>query len=41
MDRLRARFRKHCIDRHGLHPKDAGRLCWFNLEVLTLTLLDE
>jgi hypothetical protein len=38
--RCRRSFRKHCIEQHGLHPKDTGRLCWFNLEVLTLTLLD-
>ena len=34
-------FRKHCIERHGLHPKDAGRLCWFDLQVLRLTLLED
>jgi hypothetical protein len=38
--RCRRSFRKHCIERHGLHPKDTGRLYWFDLEVLTLTLLD-
>ena len=39
LSRCRRSFRKHCIERHGLHPKNTG-LCWFNLEVLTLTLLD-
>jgi len=39
LSRSRRSFRKHGIERHGLHPKDAGRLCWFDLEVLTLTLL--
>jgi hypothetical protein len=31
----------HCIGRHGLDPDDAERECWFDLEVLTLTLLDD
>jgi hypothetical protein len=39
LSRCRRSFRKHCIERHGLHPKGSG-LCWFNLEVLTMTLLD-
>jgi hypothetical protein len=33
-------FREHCIERHGLDPDDTERICWFNLEVLTLKLLD-
>lgn len=37
--RCRRSFRKHCVERHGLDPNDTRRLCWFNLEVLTLTLL--
>jgi hypothetical protein len=24
---------------HGLNPKDAGRICWFDLETLKLKLL--
>ena len=38
---LRRRFREHCIDRHGRDPNGGERICWFNLEALTLTLLDE
>jgi hypothetical protein len=33
-------FREHCIERHGLDPEDTQRMCWFDLEALTLTLLD-
>jgi hypothetical protein len=33
-------FREHCIERHGLDPNDTERMCFFNLEALTLTLLD-
>lgn len=33
--------RGHSIDRHGLDPNDTERLCWFDLEALTLTLLDD
>jgi len=29
------------MERRGLDPSDTERLCWFNLEVLTLTLLDQ
>lgn len=32
-------FREHCIERHGLNPNDAERICWFNLEVFTLTIV--
>jgi hypothetical protein len=39
LDRYRAEFRGHCIKRHGLSPNDTERICWFNLEGLTLTLL--
>jgi hypothetical protein len=39
LDRYRAEFRGHCIKRHGLSPDDTKRICWFNLEALTLTLL--
>jgi hypothetical protein len=35
-----SRFREHCIERHGLDPDDTERVCWFDLEALTLTLLD-
>jgi hypothetical protein len=34
-------FREHCIERHGLDPNDTERVCWFDLEALTLTLLDD
>jgi ATP-dependent DNA ligase len=37
---MRRRFREHCIERHGLNPGDTERLCWFELERLTLTLLN-
>ena len=39
MDRYRAEFRDHCIERHGLSRDDTERVCWFNLEALTLTLV--
>jgi len=39
--RCRRQFREHCIERHGLDPSDFERLCWFNLEVLTMTLLED
>lgn len=41
LDLDRAEFRDHCIERHGLDPDDTERICWFDLQVLTLTLLDE
>jgi hypothetical protein len=28
-------------ERHGLDAGDTERLCWFDLEALTLTLLDD
>jgi len=34
-------FREHCIERHGLHPNDTERICWFDLEALTMTLLED
>jgi hypothetical protein len=40
LSRMRRRFREHCIKRHGLNPGDTERLYWFDLERLTLTLLD-
>jgi len=40
-DRCRHEFRVHCIERHGLDPNDTERECWFDLEALTLTLLDD
>jgi hypothetical protein len=40
LSRCRRQFREHCIERHGLDPKDAERIYWFDLEALTLTLLD-
>jgi hypothetical protein len=39
LDRCHREFRQHCIVRHGLDPKDAERICWFDLKTLTLTLL--
>jgi hypothetical protein len=41
MDRGRREFREHCIGRHGLDPKDTESRAWFDLEALTLTLLDD
>jgi hypothetical protein len=41
LDECRRQFREHCIERHGLDPSDTERECWFDLEALTLTLLDE
>jgi hypothetical protein len=41
LGRCRRSFRKHCTERHGIHPNDTERLCWFDLEALTLTLLDD
>ena len=38
---LNRAFREHCIDRHGLSPDDTERLYWFDLEALTLTLLEQ
>jgi hypothetical protein len=35
----RREYRDHCIERHGLDPKDTERVCWFDLEGLRLTLL--
>jgi hypothetical protein len=40
VDRYLREFREHCIQRHGLDPKDAERVALFNLEELTLTLLE-
>jgi len=34
-------FREHCIERHGLDPDDTERICWFNLEALTMTLVED
>jgi hypothetical protein len=34
-------FREHCIEWHGLNPKDTEPIAWFDLEALTLTLLDD
>jgi hypothetical protein len=36
LDRCRHEFREHCIERHGLDPEDTERICWFDLEALTL-----
>ena len=39
--RYRALFRRHCIERHALDPSDIERICWLDLQALTLTLLDD
>jgi hypothetical protein len=39
LNRCRVEFREHRIARHGLDPKDTERVCWFNLEAFTLTLV--
>jgi hypothetical protein len=39
LTRCRREFREHCIDRHGLDPKDSEQVCWLDLEGLRLTLL--
>jgi hypothetical protein len=39
IDRCRAQFREHCIERHGLDPADNERLCWLDLQAFTFTLL--
>ncbi len=41
LDRCRHEFREHCIERHGLDPKDTERIAGFDLEALTLTLLND
>jgi hypothetical protein len=41
ISRCRREFRTHCIERHGLDPKDTERICWLDLVALTLTLLDD
>jgi hypothetical protein len=41
IDRCRLQFREHCIKRHGLDPKATERIAWFNLEALTLTLMND
>ena len=41
VSRCRWSFPKHCTKRHGVHPNDTERLRWFDLEALTLTLLEE
>jgi hypothetical protein len=40
-ERQLSRFGEHCIERHGLDPNETERICWFDLEALTLTLLDD
>jgi hypothetical protein len=40
LSRCRRQFREHCIERHGLDSNDAERVALFNLEALTLTLLE-
>jgi hypothetical protein len=40
LSRCRRQFREHCIERHGLDHNDTERFALFNLEALTLTLLD-
>ena len=41
LNRCRRQFREHCIQRHGSGLDDTGRICWFDLQALTLTLLDD
>ncbi len=41
LSRCRREFREHRIERHGLDPNATERICWFDLEALTLTLLNE
>jgi len=41
LDRCCREFREHCIGRHGLDPDDTERICWFDLEALRVTLLDD
>jgi hypothetical protein len=36
-----ARFREHCIARHGLDPTDTERHFFLDFEAVTLTLLDK
>ena len=36
-----ARFREHCIVRHGLNPTDTERHFFLDFEAGTLTLLDK
>jgi hypothetical protein len=33
-------FREYCIEWHGLNPNDTEPIAWFDLEALTLTLLE-
>jgi hypothetical protein len=33
-------IREHCVERQGLDPNDTERICWFEPEALTSTLLD-
>jgi hypothetical protein len=40
LSRCHREFREHCIERHGLDPNDTERVCWFDLEALTMTRLD-
>jgi hypothetical protein len=41
IDRCFQQFRKHCIHRHGLASNDTERVCWFDLEALTFTLVSQ
>jgi len=38
-DQLSQEFRQYCIERHGLNPEDTERICWFDLQALTLTIV--
>jgi hypothetical protein len=40
LSQCRRLFRERCIERHGLDPNDTERIAWFDLEAVTLTLLD-
>jgi hypothetical protein len=37
---MAARIPSALHQRHGLDPNDTERACWFDLEALTLTLMD-
>jgi hypothetical protein len=41
LNRCHHEFREHCIERHGLEASDTGRHVYFDLEALTLRLLEQ
>jgi hypothetical protein len=38
IEECRRQYRKHCIDRHQMHPDDTDRVFWSDLQLLTFTL---